>query len=305
MKKQLIALFLGISFVLSFVSCNKYEESMYNKSDYQIRYIWHKSKTGDPNEIFTYDKHNMLTSITNTDTSDVSDLHNDAFEFSYNKDKTVKSISYNNGTTTEVIEFAYLNKYVKYMSYAVDGQVYMISNFYRDDEKAAKITRIVETYEREFFEELGTQCHAQLFDYFIGNRQRIMDLMSGSQYKGLTLYCTKTVTYEGENITMITEDYPDLRKSVLTTMTYGNILNPYHGLNYVYSKDLLGFSKNAPTSKITATYYDKELANTETQEFSYPDVNKDNYPRIYITSSSKHAGISFKTYINYNSEYKK
>lgn len=305
MKKQLFVLFLGIATIFSLASCNKYEESMYNNSDSQIRYIWHKSKTGDPNETFNYDKHHLLTSITILDTSDISNLRTESFEFAYNKDKTVKSISYSNGKTTEIIEFAYLNKYVKYMSYSVNGQIYMISNFYRDNEKVAKITRIVETYEREFFENMGTLCQTQLFDRFIGDHQRILDLMSGCQLKGLTLYCTKTVTYEGENITLITEDYPDLRKSVITAMTYGDILNPYYGLNYVYSKDLLGFSKNCVLSKISTTYYDQELTDSEIQEFTYPDVNKDKYPRIYTTSSSKHVGISFKTYINYNNEYKK
>lgn len=305
MKKQLFALLFGAVIILTFASCNKYQESMYNKSDYQIKYIWHKSNVGNPNEVFSYDKHKMLTNITITDTTDPHNLISDNFDFSYNKDKTVKTISYSDGTNSQVIEFAYLNRYVKYMSYSYNGTVRFMANFYRDDEKAAKITRITETYERAFFEENHLQNEVTLYDHFIGNRDRIASILSNPDMsKDLSLYCNKTITYSGDNITMITEEYPDSRKSIVTANTYSKINNPYFGLNYAYSKDLIGFSKNSLESQTITIFYDGVPTDMELIEYTYPDVNKDNYPRISTSTSSKHPGIYFKDYITYVSEYK-
>lgn len=303
MKKLLFALFSGIVMSFLFASCHKYEESMYNKSDYQIKYIWYKTNSGDPNETFNYDKKKMLTSINILDTSDINYIRMENFDFTYNKDKTVKSISHTSDGISETVSFSYLNRYVKYMTYSINGEIRMVSNFFRDDEKSAKITRITEIFDRQFFEDMQLLKKTVLFPKFVGNLERVSDLATANT-KELTLYCEKKITYEGENIVSIEESYPTLLKAITTTMTYGDVLNPYYGLNYCYSNDLLGFSKNALASKTVTTYIDGVLSYTEQTDYQYTDINKDKYPRMFTYTSSNNPGIHLRTYITYVSEYK-
>ncbi|MBO4656009.1 MAG: hypothetical protein J5644_10735 [Bacteroidales bacterium] len=303
MKKIFFALFSGIALMLAFASCNKYEEAMYNKSAYQIQYLWYKSNTGDPNETFVYDKKKMLSQINIIDSSDLNNIHIESFEFTYNKDKTVQSISHVNNEMTETVAFTYLNKYVKYMTYSINGGIRMTSNFYRDDEEAAKITRIVEIYDHAFFEDMHLLTKALLYNRFIGDREKLKDLAAANT-KALTLYCNKTITYEGDNIVKIEEFYPDIHKKIITTRTFGDVLNPYYGLNYCYANNLSGFSKNAPTNEVISTIYDGNISYTENIDYQYFDVNKDRYPRVFKHTSSNRPGVFFKTYITYVSEYK-
>lgn len=303
MKKLLFALFSGIFVILAFSSCNKYEEAMYNKSDYQIKYIWYKSNSGDPNEVYTYDKKKMLTQIDIVDSANIGGIRTEAFTFTYNKDKTVKSVTHVSGEMTETVNFTYLNHYVKYMTYSINGAIRLTSNFYRDDEKAAKITRIVEIYDRQFFEDMQLYSAPALFNHFIGDYAQLQELATANT-KELTLYSTKNITYDGDNIVKIEESYPDIHKSIVTTMSYGSVLNPYYGLNYCYSSDLLGYSKNAVTQKSVATFYDGTPTNTENTAYDYFDVNKDNYPRVFSYTTEKNPGVFFKTYITYSQEYK-
>ncbi|MBP5663087.1 MAG: hypothetical protein J6X16_02300 [Bacteroidales bacterium] len=303
MKKLLFALFSGIFVILAFSSCKKYEEAMYNKSDYQIKYIWYKSNSGEPNETFTYDKKKMLTQIDIVDSAHVGGIRTEAFSFTYNKDKTVESITHVNGDMTETVNFTYLNRYVKYMTYSINGDIRLTCNFYRDDEKAAKITRIVEIYDRQFFEDMQLYRAPALFNRFIGDYAKVEE-MAAAHTKDLTLYCTKNITYDGENIVKIEEDYPDIHKSILTTIEYSSVLNPYYGLNYCYDDDLLGYSKNAAGRKTVSTFYDGTLTNAETTEYDYIDVNKDNYPRVFTYTTGNNSLVHFKTYLTYVKEYK-
>ena len=303
MKKLLIALFSGIAMILAFASCNKYEEAMYNKSDYQIQHVWYKSNVGEPNENYIYNKKKLLEKIDIIDSANIGGIRMESFEFTYNKDKTVQSVSHVNGEMTESVSFTYLNKYVKYMTYSINGEIRLTCNFYRDDEEAAKITRIVEIYDRAFFEDMQMFSCAALFNRFIGDQAKVKELAAANT-KALTLYCTKDITYNGENIVKIEESYPDLHKNILTECSYGDVLNPYFGLNYCYNDNLLGYSKNAVTSKSVSTFYDGTLTNAETTEYQYKDVNKDKYPRVFTYTSDKHPDVYFKTYITYVSEYK-
>lgn len=303
MKKLLFALLSVFVMALFFASCNKYEESMYNKSGYQIKYIWYKSNSGLPNETFTYDKKKLLTNIDIVDSSNMNSIRGESFEFTYNKDKTVQSISYTDGELTETVTFSYLNRYVKYMNYTINGEVRMTSNFYRDDEKAAKITRIVEIYDRQFFEDMQIFTKMKLFPRFIGDMETVKE-MAAAGSKDLAIYCNKNITYEGENIVKIEADYPVLRKSYVTTQTYSEVLNPYYGLNYCYADDLLGFSKNAVKSKVVSNFFDGNPSTSIQTDYDYKDVNKDNYPRMYTYTTNKNPDIYFKTYITYVSEYK-
>ncbi len=304
MKKLLFALFSGILMVLAFSSCHKYEEAMYNKSDYRIQYIWYKSNVGDPNEVYTYSKKKMLERIEIVDTNAIGGIRTEAFEFTYNKDKTVRSITHVNDELTETVNFTYLNHYVKYMTYTMNGEIRLTSNFYRDDEKAAKITKIVEIYDRTFFEDMHLYRSAALFNKFVGDQKKVEELAAANT-KALTLYCTKIITYNGDNIVQIDESYPDIHKAISTVNTYSNVQNPYYGLNYCYSNDLIGYSKNAVASKAVSIFYDGTPTDAEIIEYQYPDVNKDNYPRTYTYSSSKTPGVTFTNYITYVSEYKK
>ena len=301
MKKLLFALFSGIFVILAFSSCKKYEEAMYNKSDYQIKYIWYKSNSGDPNEVYTYDKKKMLTQIDIVDSANIGGIRTETFTFTYNKDKTVQSVTHVSSDMTEEGNITYLNRYVKYMTYSINGAIRLTSNFYRDDEKAAKITRIVEIYDRQFFEDMQLYSTPALFNRFVGDYARLQE-MAAANTKDLTLY--KNITYDGDNIVKIEENYPDIHKSITTTMTYSTVLNPYYGLNYCYSNDLLGYSKNAVSQKNVATFYDGTPTNTEATAYDYFDVNKDNYPRVFSYTTEKNPGVFFKTYITYSKEYK-
>lgn len=303
MKKLLFALFAGIVVSLCLSSCNKYEESMYNKSDYQIQHIWYKSNTGTPNETFTYGKKKMLSRIDIIDSSESNGVRVEVFEFTYNKDKTVQNIIHNNGEITESVNFSYLNHYVKYMTYTIDGEIRLTCNFYRDDEEAAKITRIVEIYDREFFENLQPGSKALLFERFIGDINKVKKASAGA--KDLTIKCYKTITYEGDNIVEIHEEYPNAHKIIHTVQSYSSVLNPYYGLNYCYNNNLIGFSKNTLSKSIVTTYYDGVQTNLEETTYQYNDVNDDNYPRVFSHSTNKIPGVVTKTYFTYVSEYKK
>jgi hypothetical protein len=276
---------------------------MYNKSPYQIQYIWYKSNSGLPNETFTYGKKKMLSHIDIVDSSNLNDIRTESFEFAYNKDKTVQSISYNDDEMSEMVTFAYLNHYVKYMTYSINGEVRLTCNFFRDDEKAAKITRITEIYDRAFFEDMHIYTKMALYSKFIGD-ENTLKILAADNSKGLSIYCNKTITYEGENIVKIEADYPVLRKSITTVQNYSEVLNPYYGLNYCYSNDLLGFSKNAVSSKVVTNYFDGIPSSSIQTDFQYKDVNKDNYPRMFTYTSNQNPGIYFRTYITYVSEYK-
>lgn len=306
MKKTLILLMIAAFSCAIFSSCNKYEESMYNKSKYQIKYIWYKSNVGDPNETFAYDKNHLLTTITILDTAHIGGTLSENFVFEYNKDKTVSKVIFNGGGPEETITFAYLDKYVKYMSYSVNGEVRLMCNFYRDDEKAAKITRITEIYDHAFFEDMHLLSATSLYNRFIGNLQEMQELAASMDSKALTLYCNKKITYQGDNVVSIDAYYPDLLKLVMYRYEYnGEILNPYYGLNYAYSQEMMGFSKNMPAKSIVDTYYDNNLSTSVLTEYAYPDVNKDKYPRMLTYTSSSNPGFTFKTYFHYESEYKK
>lgn len=303
MKKTLTLLLIAVLSCVLFSSCNKYEESMYNKSKHLIQYVWYKSNVGDPNETFTYDKHHLLTDITILDTAHIGGVLAENYKFEYNKDKTVSKVFYTDGDLEETITFAYLNKYVKYMSYSINGEVRLLCNFYRDDEKAAKITRITEVYDHTFFEDMHLLSATSLYNRFIGNLQEMRDLSTSMNSKALTLYCNKTVTYQGENVVSLESEYPDLLKKVVVNFSYADVMNPYYGLNYAYSDELLGFSRNMPAEKTISTYYGGNLTESEIIAYDYKDVNKDKYPRMFTSASSKDAGIAFKTYIHYFSEY--
>lgn len=307
MKKISVLLLLAVVILFSFNSCRKHEESMYNKSKHQIQYIWYKSNVGQPNEVFSYSKHittYLLDKIEILDSANVNGIRTEIFEFKYNKDNTVASVVYNNGQYTETIKFAYLDKLVKYMSYSVDDTVRLVANFYRDNEKEQKITRITEIYEFAFFSRYEYISKSLMFRHFIGDPAIVSEMLT-SNAKDLTLKCTKEVTYEGENIVSIKEDYPELQKQIVTEYRYDlDVVNPFHGLCYAYD-GLLGFSQKSPSHKNTTISYDGNITDKETIVYDYYDVTKDKYPRQFSYNSSKNSYIPFKQYITYRDEYKK
>lgn len=306
MKKNLFTLLLGAAILVSFSSCNKYEESVYNEANGQIRYIWYKSNVGNPNETFTYSKKGtnyQLSQIDIVDSMNVGGLLDKHFVFSYNKDNTISSISLTSLNSSETIKFAYLDKLVKYMSYSVNDTIRMVANFYRDNEEAQKITRIVETYDSTFFSVSQIISESKLYSKFIGNYDELKDFKMANTKK-LKLRCNKEVVYNGENIVYIKAVYPDLQKIVESTYAYeADVLNPYYGLCYAYN-ELLGFSQKSMTHKDVKTYFNGVISDEEIVVYNYYDVNQYKYPREFSYTSSKNNYIPFKTYICYRSEYK-
>lgn len=305
MKKSLFTLLLGAIVALTFSSCNKYEESMYNEANGQIRYIWYKSNVGNPNETYTYTKKGfdyLLSKIDILDTLDISGKRVEQYLFEYNKDKTLSTVTHNDNGRIETIKFAYLSKYVKYMSYSINDTIRLMVNFYRDNEESQKITRITETYDSTYYAAVSYITRSAFYRRFIGECN-VADF-SISNSKSLKLRCNKEIQYSGENIVSIKEVYPDLQKVVESYFQYdADVLNPYYGLCYAYN-GLLGFSQKSYTYKDVKTYYNGILSDHVVVNYDYYDVNKYKYPREYKYTSNKNNNIPFKNYICYRNEYK-
>lgn len=278
MKK--IVYFLVFScLIASFISCNK-DEDIY-QTKHKIYKIWEVSEVGDPDQTFTYDKKDMLTSI--DDYSEVDSVHY-SFKFTYNDDKTVDIIEHSNALYTESVKIYYMNKLVQRMVYTMDGAVRMELVFNRDPE-STKITRIVEYYDVEYFTAFEKIAKAPLYNRIIGSNEVVAQCYKKNGSKSLTLHCDRKITYTGNNITQVEEVYPEYSTRVTQFLTYDTLsFNPFYGLNYVY-KGLLGYSENNKLSNYSETFVNGNITEQVSTSHEYY-LDDEKFPRRIITRKS-------------------
>lgn len=296
MRKSLLYVLIAL-FAVAFSSCGNNEE-IYNPRTCKLYKIWEKSEVGDPYQIFTYEKNQLI----NIDEFDALDSVHYQYDFVYNKDKTVKEILHETENYTERIELFYANKQVCRMVYYMEDTSRTELLFKRDAE-TQKITQVVEYYDFGYHHQYEAVHKSAFFNRFIGFTPTIEDHLVGS--KGdFIMRCVRDVVYdeEEENILSITETYPEYAEVVKYTYTYNieeDNFNPYYGLPYVY-KGLLGFSKyNKLTEYVVKTTYGN-VTFEENIAYTY-ELNAKGYPREIIKLSSLNF-VPMHTYILYVSE---
>ena len=226
--KKIVYFLVFSSLITCFVSCSK-DEDIY-QTKHKIYKIWEVSEVGDPDQTFTYDKKDLLTSI--DDYSESDSVHY-FFKFTYNDDKTVEGIEHSSALYTESVKLYYFEKLIRRMVYTMDGSVRMEIVFNRDIE-TNKITRIVEYYDVDYFSGLEKIAKAPLYNRIIGNSETMCNLYKKNGSKSLTLHCDRKIVYTGDNITQIEELYPEYSSRITQLLSYDTLsFNPYYGLPYV------------------------------------------------------------------------
>lgn len=286
MKKFIFFLVVIPAIILSGTSCNKYEETYKPKN--RISKIWFRSNVDLPDQVYTYDKKDLLQRI---------ELKNNRYyNFEYDKDKNVTGITHiNEFGLTEAIKLDYKDKFVNKIEYVIEGAVRKVVTFTRRDDNT--IASITENYDQEFFNNLEDITTSSLYAFFMGDDRDVLKIMAGSGAKNLSLESITMLSYETENFNIVKTitTIPDLNTIITSEMTYDEGNNPYYGLPYVYA-DLSGYSRNNKLTEKTTTTINGHLQPVVTKNYQY-DYNGNDYPRRIITRSSDNNNIPVNTYI--------
>lgn len=289
--KKILYFVVFATLVSTFTSCNK-DEDIYQPKQ-KLYKIWELSEVGDPDQTFFYDKKNKITEI---DAYDPLDSVHYFFKFTYNKDNTVSAIEHSTLLYTEFVEIFYMDKLVRRMTYSMDGLPRMELLFERDVE-TDKITKITEYYDVDYFTHHDKIITAALYSRFIGANDLLSDLYKKNGAKALTLHCNRSISYTGDNITHVTEVYPEYSTKATLDYTFDTLsFNPYYGLPYTY-KGLAGYSKNNKTSFYVTHFLNDNVMGEEYSTYEY-FLDKYNFPRRMITRKSPE-NIPFNTYFLY------
>jgi hypothetical protein len=289
--KKILYFVVFATLLSTFTSCNK-DEDIYQPKQ-KLYKIWELSEVGPPDQTFFYDKKNLLTEI---DDHDQLDSVHYFFKFTYNKDKTVSTIEHSTVNYTENVSLYYMNKLVNRMTYTMDGSPRLEIVFTRDGE-TSKITRIVEYYDAAYFASFEDVNKAALYKRFFGANEVIENYYKKNGAKSFTLRCDRNVVYTGNNITHVTEVYPEYSTKVTYDYTYDTLsFNPYYGLPYTY-KGLLGFSENNRASSYVTNFLNN-LVQTEVYTTFQYFLDENSFPRRMISRKSPE-NIPFNTYFLY------
>lgn len=290
MKKILyFVVFATILFTIT--SCNK-DEDIYQPKQ-KLYKIWELSEVGDPDQTFFYDKKDRITEI---DDHDQLDSVHYFFKFTYNDDNTVSTIEHSTLLYTEFVQLFYMDKLVNRMTYSMGGIPRMELIFERDPE-TTKITKIREYYDVEYFTSFDKINSASLYRRFIGSKDMIADFYKKNGSKSLTLHCNRTIVYTGNNITHVTEVYPEYSSKVTFDYTYDTLsFNPYYGLPFTY-KGLAGFSENNKISCYVSNFLNNNVMSEEYTTYEYI-LDEYKFPRRMISRKSPE-NIPFNTYFLY------
>jgi hypothetical protein len=290
MKKIVYLLFISV-LVFTLSSCNK-DEDVY-KTKHKIYKIWEISEVGDPDQTFTYNKDNLITSIDDYHEEDSTHYH---FNFTYNKDNTVNNIEHSSSLYLESVQLYYMDKLVNRMTYSMNGQPRLELIFHRDPE-TTKITEIYEHYDVDFFTGFDKIASAPLFNSIIGLNDVVSAYYKNNTSKSLTLHCTRTIQFSGNNITKIHESYPEYSTEITQDLTYDTLsFNPFYGLPYTY-KGLLGFSENNQISIYTLYFLNGVVTGDLSTSYQYY-LDDEKFPRRIVTKKSPDF-VPVSTYILY------
>lgn len=289
--KKILYFVVFATILTTFSSCNK-DEDIYQPKQ-KLYKIWELSEVGDPDQTFFYDKKNLITEI---DVHDQIDSVHYFFKFTYNKDKTVNTIEHSTLNYTESVQLYYMEKLVNRMTYKMDGSIRMEIVFTRDPE-TSKITRIVEYYDVDYFASFEDVKNAAIYKRFFGTNEVIESFYKKNGSKSLILHCDRTIVYTGNNITHVTEVYPEYSSKVTHDYTYDTVsFSPFYGLPYTY-KGLAGFSENNKATAYVTNFLNGEVMSETYTTFQY-FLDEYNFPRRMITRKSPE-NIPFNTYYLY------
>ena len=296
MKKYFSLMVLAAFCVVTLFSC-KPDDEIYNRKC-KISKIWYLSNVGDPNEVYQYDKKDMLTHIV------IDSL--ETYDFEYNKDKTVSRIVHKGKHYTEKIEMTYTDRLVDKMVYSVNDTIRQEISFTRDEE-TTRITGIEEAYDKAFYDSFSILSKKSLYRKMVGDPEPVMKMMRENGAKDLVLHCKKTITYDPgekekyENIATVVEEYPEMRQEITRTYKYDpESFNPFYGMQYAYA----GYAGYYLNNKLVETETIR-TAGVITREtvftYNYTGqhfMNDKKFPRQFTKTSSEN-NIPRNTYILY------
>ena len=289
--KKILYFVVFATILITITSCNK-DEDIYQPKQ-KLYKIWELSEVGDPDQTFFYDKKNRITEI---DDHDQLDSVHYFFKFTYNKDNTVSTIEHSTLLYTEFVQVYYMDKLVNRMTYSMGGIPRMELVFERDPE-TTKITKIREYYDVEYFTSFEEISSASLYRRFFGTNEVVSEFYKKNGSKSLTLHCNRDVVYTGNNITHVTEVYPEYATKVTLDYTYDTLsFNPYYGLPFTY-KALAGFSENNKTSLYVTNFLNNYVMSEEFTTYEYI-LDEYKFPRRMISRKSPE-NIPFNTYFLY------
>lgn len=307
MKKYVLPLFVMALLAVCF-SCSKPDEEIYNPTC-KISKIWYLSDVGEPNEVYVY----------NDKTKDLEKIIVDSiysFDFTYEKDHSIKKIVHVGKNYTEQIDFVTTDRLVDKMTYTVDGEVRLEYTFHRNENKKDKAYQRLESIDvmydaafyEPYFDDISNKSSKYLlYNKVFGDYQEIAEIVAESQSKDLVLYSVKRFTYDPgkhkkyENISQYVEEFPGSQTVITHTYQYNlEAYNPFYGLPFAYA-DMDGYYKNLRVSE----HIEKSVAGTYHVPvditYSYDGLhymNDKGYPRQYVKLSTEN-NIPRHTYILY------
>lgn len=308
MKKYFLPLFVMALLAVGFSSC-KPDEEIYNPTC-KISKIWYLSDVGEPNEVYIYDEK----------TKDLDKIIVDSvysFDFTYEKDHSIKQIVHVGKNYTEQIDFQTTDRLVDKMTYTIDGEVRLEYTFHRNENKKDKAYQRIESIDvmydvafyEQYFDDISNKIKRHpLYDKIIGDYEQIAKIVAARQTKDLVMYSVKRFTYDPgkhkkyENLSQYVEEFPREKTTITHTYQYDlNAYNPFYGLPFAYA-DIAGYYKNLKV----AEHIEEVVAGTTPKvtdiTYDYSGMhymNDKGYPRQFVTRSTETNNIPRYTYILY------
>lgn len=311
MKKYFLPLFVMALLAVGFSSC-KPDEEIYNPTC-KISKIWYLSDVGEPNEVYLY----------NDKTKDLERIIVDSiysFDFTYDKDHSIKHIKHVGKNYTEEIDFVTTDRLVDKMTYTVDGEVRLEYTFHRNENKKDKAYQRIESidvmYDAAFYEPYfddisNKSMKYPLYHKIFGDYNEIAKIVAERQTKDLVMYSVKKFTYDPgkhkkyENLSKYEEVFNvGLPGEIVVMHTYQydlNSYNPFYGLPFAYA-DVAGFYKNLKVAEHIEKVVAGSLPKVTDISYDYSGMhymNDKGYPRQFVTRSTENNNVPRYTYILY------
>ena len=293
---------------VGFSSC-KPDEEIYNPTC-KISKIWYLSDVGEPNEVYIYDEK----------TKDLDKIIVDSvysFDFTYEKDHSIKQIVHVGKNYTEQIDFQTTDRLVDKMTYTIDGEVRLEYTFHRNENKKDKAYQRIESIDvmydvafyEQYFDDISNKIKRHpLYDKIIGDYEQIAKIVAARQTKDLVMYSVKRFTYDPgkhkkyENLSQYVEEFPREKTTITHTYQYDlNAYNPFYGLPFAYA-DIAGYYKNLKVAEHIEEVVAGSAPKVTDITYDYSGMhymNDKGYPRQFVTRSTETNNIPRYTYILY------
>lgn len=308
MKKYFLPLFVMALLAVDFSSC-KPDEEIYNPTC-KISKIWYLSDVGEPNEVYIYDEK----------TKDLDKIIVDSvysFDFTYEKDHSIKQIVHVGKNYTEQIDFQTTDRLVDKMTYTIDGEVRLEYTFHRNENKKDKAYQRIDSinvmydvaFYEQYFDDISNKIKRHpLYDKIIGDYEQIAKIVAARQTKDLVMYSVKRFTYDPgkhkkyENLSQYVEEFPREKTTITHTYQYDlNAYNPFYGLPFAYA-DIAGYYKNLKVAEHIEEVVAGSAPKVTDITYDYSGMhymNDKGYPRQFVTRSTGTNNIPRYTYILY------